>query len=788
MISFDVFDTLITRKTAAPQGVFFLIREELQNNPVYSSINDFVRLNFCVLRDNAEKLTRLQENLRGKEDVTLRQIYSAMQMCGCLSETETALLYQLERDMELWNVLPIAANIQKVKEYAAQGEHVILISDMYLETEVVAAMLQKADPFLGTLPLYVSSEHQKTKWSGGLYRLIAKMENVSFQDWQHFGDNQCSDVEVPGRLGIKAKKMETPPFMGCEEYLLKVAGQDCGLQLQIGAARYARLEKDYGEAGKIGSSFGGEILLPYVLWILHQCQERKIQRLYFVARDGYLLKKIADKVIEERELEIETGYIYSSRKAWRVPAMACPEYDWDLVELIRWSHIEKLRNVSDLASVFELPEDEFLKYLPSYYRENPQHLLNSRELKLLVVQLQWNDQFKEYFRIFHSDRRDRVRRYLQENLDVSDDNFAFVEIGGSGLTQEYLSVLLKDIYQPKIKTFYFKIDRVFQSKWCEFDVYLPSFFKTNRLIEMICRAPHEQTVDYEFAKGRMQPVFQGNEAGALLDHGFLEFEEAILEFAKTYLRNARGFSAELLTKVENSNAQSAYLMEYAGEFPDKPLLDYLADTPTSETGRNNVSGEVFAPKLSKKDIWNIYWHGEGRNVEKYYTGSDLKYSVLRCSPREKRFLDLVSGLRKKLKSLKPVGGHKKRNVSQSGEEITKCFARSVTGAVSVYGAGKYGKLLVKELAQAQDVKLLHWWDRNFEELQKQGFEVENPDTIGEENGLVIIAVLNRAIAMEIRDKLVQCGIQKKDIILLEHVPVEGVNCWTYERLMDYLNL
>lgn len=785
MISFDVFDTLITRRTATPQGILFLMQDILQTNSVYPSVNEYVRLNFCRLRKIAEDVVRANNSFLGKEDVTLRQIYSGMKMCGCIGDEETEALYGLECGLELESVLPVGKNIRKAKEYADQGEHVILISDMYLEKEVIAAMLERADPFLATLPLYVSSAYGKTKWSGQLYSAVAREENVPFAAWEHFGDNRQSDVEVPRRLGIRAHHLEAEALTGCEEYLLRNNGKDSSVQLQIGAARYARLSNDFDVSGKIGCSFGGEILLSYVLWILRQCEERHIRRLYFVARDGYLLKKIADAIIENRNLDVTTAYLYGSRKAWRVPAMACGQYEWDLVEFIRWSHIEKIKTTADLAEIFELPEEKFIPYMPVYYRENKSHLLNSYELKLLIIQLQQNESFKECFRNFHMDRRERVKKYLKENIDASDDRFAFVEVGGSGLTQEYLAILLQDTGRKKIKTFYFKFDRVIQSGRCDFYVFLPSLFKTDRLIEMVCRAPHEQTVDYTEQNGKMIPVFQGSETEALLEHGFLKFEEGVMKLVNAYLKNVGRPDSAAGRNLENTMAISMDLMKYAGEQPDRELLDYLGDMPTSETGRNNVVKEVFAPRLSKQDIRNIYWKANGGNAEQYYKGSSIEYSILRCSPGEKRFLEKVKKRREKANQYGFFRNRHGKNVKKTAEEIAEYFVRSLSGRISVYGAGKYGKLLVDAMKKNADIQLAHWWDRNAEKLKEQGYPVEScPDKVEDQCGIIIIAIMDKKTVFEITEQLKQWGAAPEKIIFLDlnYINGSGTRFWEYERL------
>ena len=49
--------------------------------------------------------------------------------------------------------------------------------------------------------------------------------------------------------------------------------------------------------------------------------EKGIQKLFFIARDGYILKKIADILIEKYRYPIATVYLYGSRKAWRLPSI-----------------------------------------------------------------------------------------------------------------------------------------------------------------------------------------------------------------------------------------------------------------------------------------------------------------------------------------------------------------------------------------------------------------------------------------------------------------------------------
>ena len=66
--------------------------------------------------------------------------------------------------------------------------------------------------------------------------------------------------------------------------------------------------------------FSGPMLFQYVWWILKTAQERKINRLYFMARDGYLLLRIAERFCEKFSLPIELRYLYCSRTSLRMPS------------------------------------------------------------------------------------------------------------------------------------------------------------------------------------------------------------------------------------------------------------------------------------------------------------------------------------------------------------------------------------------------------------------------------------------------------------------------------------
>lgn len=319
MISFDVFDTLITRTTWEPYGIFLLMQKRLAGRSYDGIVSDYVRENFAFLRGNAETYARQAAEYAGKEEVVFSDIYTVLAQKACISDGALDALKNLEIEAELEQSVPVLANIKRLKTYLNQGEQIVLISDMYLPKEVIKKLLFKADPMLADLPLYLSCETGRTKRNGSLYVYVKEERGVCYSDWTHYGDNSRADIKIPEMLGIKAvpvrlaEKIEGHKALDDETF-----HGDLEKQIFLGTAR--NVSENYNLKGIeiIGAEAGGFLLYPYVFWVVQTSIKRGYNRLYFISRDGFLLKKIADRIIAVYHYEITTYYLYGSRKAWRV--------------------------------------------------------------------------------------------------------------------------------------------------------------------------------------------------------------------------------------------------------------------------------------------------------------------------------------------------------------------------------------------------------------------------------------------------------------------------------------
>lgn len=533
LYSFDIFDTLITRRTAIPKGIFAIIQEKLKNNKQYCNLPSNIINNFYILRTNAEMYLRKLKSLDDVLEVTIEQIYDFLAKNYALSQDEKKMLLNLELETEIANIIPITENINLLKEIINNGKRVVLISDMYLPSDFIRSILCKFDSVFNDIKIYCSSDILKTKSSRLLYEYVKDVENIEYSKWIHFGDNKVTDIKNAKSLGIDTVFLNKCKLEEYEKYVLKRNEADMFVQYTIGTAKNARLF--YGnnnEKKELGISLAGPMLFPYVYWLVEQCERRNIDRLYFVARDGYVLKMMTDKVIKKKNLNITTKYIYGSREAWRLPSLTDDNYD------IAYIFNEKfvLRTLKDLADKFDCSLDMLYKFIPEKYH-NYTKKLNESDIVALKNSLVENPEFKCFILEHNKDKQNLLLQYIKQEFDFSDDNFAIVDLQGSGNTQKALSSLINSFYHKKVTCFYSRITLTTKNKndkYIDINIEFPNIQYLNMIRELFCRALHGQTVGYKKSNGVIKPILEGDCAD-LVKWGYEDFIDGISLFCDSYL-------------------------------------------------------------------------------------------------------------------------------------------------------------------------------------------------------------------------------------------------------------
>lgn len=593
--SFDVFDTLITRKTATPKGIFAIMQQKLQNNPKYKSLPPNLIRNFYKLRVHSEQYLRKAYCQNNIIDITLYELYDFIAANHALTEIEKQELISLEIETEKEHIIPIKDNIEVVNSLIDSGQRVILISDMYLPSEIIRELLVSVDPVFQHIKIYSSADIKLTKGSGKLYEYVKNQENISYENWLHTGDNGKTDVASAEFYGIKTSHV---PFAGLTPYEKRAIDDNAEnpfFQLTIGAARNARFfSKSTDPKKDLGISLAAPILFPYCNWIVEQAQRRNISRLYFIARDGYVLKSITDKILKYKQLNISTHYIYGSREAWRIPSLTKETIDQIFSVFEQKTFVQNIQAVADRFSV---TKEELIPFLPEHYKSYAGNL-TEEDLEVIRHSLESNQEFKDFILDKNKDKQQILLDYIRQEIDFSDDNFAFVDLQGSGVTQKCLASLIYTFYPKPLKCFYSRANSLPKSisdKYVDLYIEFPSIKYTWFIRELFCRALHGQTLGYERKNGKVVPVLQ-SEGNSLEKWGYNDFVAGINEFCDWYMKSMQNYESML-----SDLSLFVYYYKYLFNINEKSLANLIGSIPFSFDGKNDDSEEC-APKYTIKDV------------------------------------------------------------------------------------------------------------------------------------------------------------------------------------------
>ncbi len=294
VVSFDVFDTLVFRPFVDPKNIFSIIGERLSV------------LNFCNYRIMAEKKAReLMKMNYGTIEVSLEDIYAVLEELTGI-DAEEGLKKELEVEFEL-----IYANPYMKRVYDLLVEHgvrVIAVSDMYLDGEKIKQLLEK-NGYCDFEKIYSSVDYACSKSNKKLYQIVKN--DYEGKKICHIGDNFKSDVEMARESGLEAMYYRNINMLGREYRKNSLPSLVWnGYSALLNQKYYCGLEQCSMQY-QIGYSYIGLYVLGYANWIYKYSKENGIDKILFLARDGYLYKEVFDMF----HSDVQSEYVYWSRAA-----------------------------------------------------------------------------------------------------------------------------------------------------------------------------------------------------------------------------------------------------------------------------------------------------------------------------------------------------------------------------------------------------------------------------------------------------------------------------------------
>lgn len=579
LYSFDIFDTLITRTTATPCGIFSIMEKHLLQDSEYANFPEIVKQNFFIIRQEAENFIRTNKKLMyDEQDIKFEDIYKIIKNNYNLNETQINTLMNLELNTEIKNIIPIQKNINTLKELIFKNNRVVLISDMYHSEKTIRVFLSHIDPIFENIKIYFSSEYNKTKTSSDLYNYVKEQENVEYENWTHYGDNNYSDIKMANFLGIKTVYTPKNDLKGYEESLLlnnEISESNFYSQMLVGTAKLTRTLSDYNDKiFDFGCSYSGPLLYNYVQWIIEQSLSRGIKTLYFIARDGYIPKLIADEIIKLKNLDLKTKYIYGSRAAWKIPSKNTVEtyINWILDEF------RGLFSIEFLAMRFNMSPQELENFIgTTKYSKKRLRTKNIDEIKNILLE---NQEFKNRLIKDNYEKIQLAKEYFKQELNFNENVIAFVDVQGSGRTQDLVEDFIQEICQKPIITFYFYQDY----NRCNLNKSLKlCYFATKNFynygIELLCRNLGGQTLGYKKSDSLIIPELENVNSQNLINWGFEKYILGILAFTRNmyFVETSNQLSC-------NSYEISKHYFSYFNHSLDKETADIIGEIPYKMIG------------------------------------------------------------------------------------------------------------------------------------------------------------------------------------------------------------
>lgn len=256
----------------------------------------------------------------------------------------------------------------------------------------------------------------------------------------------------------------------------------------------------------------GPVMYRYALWVIDEATKRGYKRLYFLARDGYLLYEISKRICEKRKLSIDCRYLYCSRQSLRMPSYHLIGDEAFRLLLLGGYYITPKSILKRAA----LSNEEILRVCGELGISDIDTPFTEKSLDAFRSAIKQNDFYLEAVMKKSKAAYETAIPYFRQEGLFDNDYVAIVDSGWTGSMQRSLRQLLESAgYTGKITGFYFGM---YVEPMEEADgEYLNFYFDAhsgvkrkvafcNNLFEIMLSANHAMTVGYKFDEEKVSPV------------------------------------------------------------------------------------------------------------------------------------------------------------------------------------------------------------------------------------------------------------------------------------------
>lgn len=495
VISFDLFDTLINRKISDYTDIFELVANWLDVKEI-----SYIRL-------SSEK------ELSRNSSPTLVEIYKMVKKEFPMINESADKLAQIEWQIDSATMVP-RNEMRNIILYAKESaKKVILTSDSYYSKEQIKSLLARFNLNLFD-ELFVSCEYGTFK-TQNLFAIVK--ETYKGKKILHIGNDELADVEKAKDFGLKSFQvhgsyglLDALGGMGIEPLADSLSDRTkLGLFLaKLFSSPFqteAGIRIEITDAFDIGYLFCGPMIVDFMQWLISKKKELDLGGILLCARDGYLLKKIYDKLSDDND-----GIYFLTSRISAIRAGIKDYSDIEYVDSMKFFGTEK----ESLAVRFGIDEDVIAEERNTVILEKAKH------------------------------KRANYLKYI-DSLNLPDGKLGVVDFVAKGTTQLFLQKFMR---QPLKGLYFLQLEPEFMAdKGIEIESFYTEeerdksvIFDNYYILETILTSPMPSVDEFDNAG---QPVYaketrsdENLECVSRMQQGIMQYVDDYLEIVPVSMR------------------------------------------------------------------------------------------------------------------------------------------------------------------------------------------------------------------------------------------------------------
>lgn len=582
VVSFDIFDTLIQRPLYRPEDIHNFVGKYAKT--IMPEISEG---NYVEMRTHSQNLAyeNLGKSSTMRQDIHFEDIFKIMAKTYDIP-LETAMKFAKEEirlEKQFCSPRKLGIEFLELAKYA--GKKVIIISDMFLDLGVVKDILTQ-NGITAYDKLYLSSDVGLLKnGRGDLFKFALSDIDVKARKVLHIGDNWNIDVVNARNNGMNSemipKAIETyeniisdiPTGWSTEVYRSKYSEmidntqiiKQLPLRCMIATIAKNRFDNPYdwfnpsskynGDPYYSGYATMGMHIYGVAKWMLDIVRNNGYKKVVFLARDGYVIKPVFEKLCKTLGEKIETEYFYATRNAL-IPYMIKSPKDFYFVgDYIR---IE-LHTPKDILNMFKL----FLKevdnatliqngFMPEVRFDNKKQF--NKFAKFIIENLYDDKKCKEHFKTASNAFK-----------NVFDSKTLCFDVGYSGRLQNTISELAGvPVDVCFIHSNGDKTKNVVPFKIYSFLNYTPAMSSIVR--EFLISEPAPSCIKYEFNNNKIIPILDTKVFEIEEKYPVVEYQKGAVDFCLDFIDTFKDYLDDFIIRPTEVSAMFDYFMLGSTEF------------------------------------------------------------------------------------------------------------------------------------------------------------------------------------------------------------------------------